>query len=109
MGFTNLVVQPRLGAAVRELSASAHFSRILPVELARSLVRFGLQLRDAFAAQLRLLLCLRGVVGDHQTHIVPARLLDDFFLCSARLLLEVAQNVHKLPITPSEPQQLVLL
>ena len=44
------MVQPRLGTAVRELSASAHFACILPIEFARPLVRFDLQLIDAFAA-----------------------------------------------------------
>jgi len=39
-------------------------------------------------------------MGNHLTQTVPACLLDDFFFGRARPFLEVAQNVHELPIAP---------
>ena len=80
VSLAHRVVQPRLGAAVRELAPLGLHAGVLPIELARPRLRLLLQYRDAFAAQQRLLKRTLRVVRHHQTHVLPAGLFDDFLL-----------------------------
>ena len=105
MRFTDLVIQPRFGTAVGELSAPADNARILPIEFAHPLIGFGKYGGYTLPPQFRLLLRLFAIVGNHQTQFVPPGLVDNLLFGVSNPALEVLEDLCKLAVPAPRHRQ----
>ncbi|MPM64824.1 hypothetical protein SDC9_111715 [bioreactor metagenome] len=101
MGLLDRVIQPCLGAAVREFFATSFHPGILRIEFADPRVRLRLQGFHPFAAQCLSILSHFGIMGNDQAQSAPRQFADDFLLGIGALHLKGVEQFGKFAITPT--------